>query len=286
MRRIALVLALLAGGLFAFNINNPGILRDLLEDFASHFPSQTPRPRVKPQPSAALAQRLAAKGLRYGQPVFIRIIKQSSELELWMGGDPDQQPAQAPGPNPGGAWTLLHTYPICKWSGALGPKVKEGDRQAPEGFYAIRQTSLNPYSRNHLAFDLGFPNAYDRAHGRTGTFLMVHGNCRSIGCYAMTNQGIDEIYRLVEEALRAGQPSVPVHAFPFRMTDANMKKRRFDRWSPYWANLKDGWDRFEASRQPPPVFACGQTYKFGDQSNSGDCAPIGEAQDRPFLNKS
>jgi murein L,D-transpeptidase YafK len=280
MRRIALILALLTGCLFAFNIHSPGILRDLLEDFVSHIPSQSSRPpRVKPQPSAALATRLAAKGLKYGQPVFIRIIKQSSELEVWMGGD------AAPEPTADANWTLLHTYPICKWSGALGPKIKEGDRQAPEGFYAIRRSSLNPHSRNHLAFDLGFPNAYDRAHGRTGKFLMVHGNCSSIGCYAMTNNGIDDIYRLVDEALHAGQQSVPVHAFPFRMTDANMKKRRSDRWSPYWANLKDGWDRFEASRQPPPVFACGQTYKFGDQGND-DCAPIGDAKNRAFLNKS
>jgi murein L,D-transpeptidase YafK len=254
MRRLLLVVSLLAGGLFAFNFHNPGILRDLLDDFTGHFASL---PRIKPQPSAVLAGRLAAKGLKYGQPVFIRIIKQTSELELWMGADPADHTSAAP------AWTLLHTYPICKWSGALGPKIREGDRQAPEGFYAIKETSLNPYSRNHLAFDLGFPNAYDRAHGRTGTFLMVHGNCRSIGCYAMTNDGIDEIYRLVEEALKAGQPSVPVHAFPFRMTDANMRKRRADRWNVYWANLKEGWDHFEVNRQPPLVLACGSVYKFG-----------------------
>ena len=193
MRGLALIATVVVGSFLAVNVYNPGMLRDLLEDFQS-------LPRVKPQPSAALANRLAAKGLKYGQPVFIRIIKQSSELELWMGAD--RPVVQSAGPHAAPAWTLLHTYPICKWSGALGPKIREGDRQAPEGFYAISQTSLNPFSRNHLAFDLGFPNAYDRAHGRTGTFLMVHGNCRSIGCYAMTNDGIDEIYRLVEEALQ------------------------------------------------------------------------------------
>jgi murein L,D-transpeptidase YafK len=278
MRRFALVLTVLVGSLFAVNWHMPGILRDLFEDVTSHLP------RLKPQPSVALATRLAAKGLKYGQPVFIRIIKHTSELELWMGADPTDKSSNTP------AWTLLHTYPICKWSGALGPKIKEGDRQAPEGFYAISQGSLNPHSRNHLAFDLGFPNAYDRAHGRTGTFLMVHGNCRSIGCYAMTNDGIDEIYRLVEEALQAGQPSVPVHAFPFRMTDANMRKRRDDRWTAYWANLKEGWDRFEALRQPPAVFACGQTYRFGVQTNGEACAVIGGNQNSnknpPILNKS
>jgi murein L,D-transpeptidase YafK len=265
MRRIALVLILLAGGLCALNLLMPGILRDFADDFKS-------LPRIQPRPSAALASRLSAKGLKYGQPVFIRIIKQSSELELWMGDRAEAETAQSP--ERGGAWTLLHTYPICKWSGALGPKIKQGDRQAPEGFYSIRLTSLNPHSRNHLAFDLGFPNAFDRAHGRTGTFLMVHGNCKSIGCYAMTNEGIDEIYRLVEEALKAGQASVPVHAFPFRMTDANMRKKRSERWSAYWANLKDGWDRFEASRQPPAVFACGQAYRFGMQGADGNCTLI------------
>ena len=80
------------------------------------------------------------------------------------------------------------TYPICLWSGRLGPKLREGDRQAPEGFYTVSAEQLNPNSRWHRSFSLGFPNAFDQAHGRTGSFIMVHGGCPSIGCYAMTDR--------------------------------------------------------------------------------------------------
>jgi murein L,D-transpeptidase YafK len=282
MRRLFATLVLLAGGLFALNVQHPGLLHDLFEDL--RLPASANRPRVTSQPPAALNSRLAAKQLALGQPVYLRIIKETSELEVWMDASQGRptlvasaapMPSQVPGPVPAGrGWTLLHTYPICKYSGSLGPKVREGDRQAPEGFYAIGQKSLNPHSRNHLAFDLGFPNAYDRAHGRTGTFLMVHGNCRSIGCYAMTNDGISEIYPLVENALKAGQPSVPVQIFPFRMTEANMRRRRAAPWASYWANLKDGWDHFESTRQPPVAYACGRAYKFNAPSASESCQRI------------
>jgi murein L,D-transpeptidase YafK len=234
MRRIVVILqvlvALALAGLLAFKL----------------LPPRWQLPRS--QPAVSLEQRLTAKGLTAGQPVFIRIIKASSELELWM--------------NRGGTWMLLHTYPICKWSGDLGPKLRTGDGQAPEGFYAVTANALNPTSAYHLSFNLGYPNAYDRAHGRTGSFLMVHGDCRSVGCYAMTDVGIEEIYALVDTALRAGQPYVPVHIFPFRMTDDNMLKPRDVRWHAYWTNLKEGWDLFEVKRQPPAVFACGTMYRF------------------------
>jgi murein L,D-transpeptidase YafK len=207
-----------------------------------------PRSPAPAGSAVTLNQRLAAKGLRAGQAVFIRIIKQSSELELWM--------------NRGDAWVQLHTYPVCKWSGDLGPKLREGDWQAPEGFYAVTANALNPKSAYHLSFNLGFPNAYDRAHGRTGSALMVHGDCRSVGCYAMTDAGIEQIYGLVQAALRAGQAAVPVHIFPFRMSDEAMQRPHDIRWSTFWANLKTGWDQFELTGQPPDVYACGTTYRF------------------------
>jgi murein L,D-transpeptidase YafK len=252
MRRIVVTLQLLVllglAALLAFKLLLP----------------RTPQPATPtpPQSAVSLAQRLAAKGLTIGQPVFIRIIKDTSELELWMQGRAS-------------TWTLLHTYPICKWSGDLGPKLREGDGQAPEGFYAVTQNALNPKSAYHLSFNLGYPNAYDRAHGRTGSFLMVHGDCRSVGCYAMTDAGIEEIYGLVEAALRAGQPAVPTHIFPFRMTDKNLRRPHDVRWGSYWANLKEGWDQFEATRQPPTAYACGQTYRFGRQALTAGCTPIG-----------
>jgi murein L,D-transpeptidase YafK len=218
-----------------------------LHDRASRIPG-TPE-ILKPRPPLPLSQKLAEKGLKRGQPVFVRIMKESSELELWM--------------DRGDQWVMLHAYPVCRWSGALGPKLKEGDGQAPEGFYMVTRRALNPNSSYHLSFNLGFPNAYDAAHGRTGSFLMVHGDCLSIGCYAMTDAGIEEIYGLVEAALKAGQQTVPVHVFPFRMTEANMARHKGHRWAEYWTNLKEGWDLFEQKREPPVAMACGRRYGFG-----------------------
>ncbi|SVD61889.1 uncharacterized protein METZ01_LOCUS414743, partial [marine metagenome] len=156
--------------------------------------------RVRPSMETALH----AKGLRWGAPVFIRIFKEEKKLELWV--------------DDGKVFKHFKTWPICKYSGTLGPKLKEGDRQAPEGFYFVPRSRMNPRSRFHLSFNLGYPNAYDRAHKRTGSALMVHGNCVSIGCYAMTDAGIEEIYSLCDAALTNGQRFFRVHAFPFRMT--------------------------------------------------------------------
>ena len=197
---------------------------------------------------SALSDELAAKGMEAGHPVFIRIFKEESELELWI--------------RNGETYALFDTYPVCKWSGVLGPKLKEGDGQSPEGFYFVPASALNPHSRFHLSFNLGFPNAYDRAHGRTGSYLMVHGDCVSIGCYAMTDGKIEEIYGLVEAALRAGQPFVRVHVFPFRMTAENMARHAESPWADFWTNLKEGYDSFEAASRPPNVTVRDKRYHF------------------------
>ena len=189
---------------------------------------------------------LAQAGLAKGLPAYIRIFKEGSELEFWM---QDQ-----------GSWRLFDSFPICAWSGALGPKLREGDRQSPEGFYRVTRDSLNPNSSYHLSFNLGFPNAYDRAHGRTGSFLMVHGNCVSIGCYAMTDPGIEVIYRLVEAALAGGQDAVPVHIFPFRMTDQKMAQMAASPWAGFWQELKPAFDYFEETRRVPRVGVAGKSY--------------------------
>jgi murein L,D-transpeptidase YafK len=194
-----------------------------------------------------LPQRLAAKGLTEGQPVFLRIFKQEAVLEVWMRDDK-------------AAWRKFQSYPICRFSGELGPKLKEGDRQAPEGFYQVASGQLNPNSRHHLSFNLGFPNSFDRAHGRTGSFLMVHGGCSSIGCYAMTDPSVDDIYRLVAAALRNGQDEVDVHAFPFRMTDINMARHAQSRWIAFWRDLKSGYDQFERERIVPAVKVVDKRY--------------------------
>jgi murein L,D-transpeptidase YafK len=190
---------------------------------------------------AAFDRRLAAEGLTLGAPVFIRIFKREFELELWL--------------KRGDAFQRFAVYPICRWSGRLGPKLAEGDWQAPEGFYTVDAKALNPASRWHRSFNLGFPNVYDRSHGRTGSLLMVHGGCSSVGCYAMTDPVVDEIWRLVTAALEKGQPR-------FRMTAENMARRANDRWLPFWQNLKLGYDLFEQTHRPPRVSACEGRYMF------------------------
>lgn len=194
-----------------------------------------------------LPDRLKAKGLQTGQPVFIRIFKEEAKLELWM--------------RASAGWMLFQTYDICRYSGTLGPKLKSGDKQAPEGFYQVGLGQLNPASRWHLSFNLGFPNAFDRAHGRTGSFLMVHGGCSSAGCYAMTNAAVDDIYGLVEAALRGRQDSVGVHIFPFRMTEDAMARHAASPWIGFWRNLKAGHDYFEAKRAVPRIGVSGRKYE-------------------------
>jgi murein L,D-transpeptidase YafK len=197
---------------------------------------------------ADLPGRLAAQGLSLGAPVFIRIFKREFELELWMKRKE--------------RFHLLATYPVCRWSGTLGPKLREGDHQAPEGFYTVDAAALNPASRWHRSFNLGFPNAFDRAHNRTGSFVMVHGGCGSIGCFAMTDPVVDEIWRLVTAALKAGQPRFHVHVFPFRMTEENLASREHQPWVPFWRTLKQGYDAFQTLRLPPRIAVCGGAYSF------------------------
>ncbi|HYD14779.1 MAG TPA: murein L,D-transpeptidase family protein [Hyphomicrobium sp.] len=210
---------------------------------------------------AKLDSRLAAHGLAIGNPIFMRVFKREFELELWM--------------MRGGRFHRFATYPICKWSGELGPKIKQGDRQAPEGFYTVDQKALNPNSAWHRSFNLGFPNAFDRAQGRTGSFLMVHGGCGSIGCYAMTNPVIDEIWRLVTAALNRGQQRFQVQVLPFRMTEKNLDLYAGSPQSAFWRGLKPGYDLFEANSVPPKVSVCGQKYAFtaGAEGSDGS-API------------
>ncbi len=215
---------------------------------------------------ARLDDRLAALGVERGAPIFIRIFKLESELELWV--------------EKNGRYELFATYPICLWSGRLGPKLREGDRQAPEGFYTVSAEQLNPNSRWHRSFNLGFPNAFDQAHGRTGTFLMVHGGCASIGCYAMTDEVVDEIWGLVTAALDQSQQRFAVHVFPFRMTERNLGLRRGQLWSAFWADLKKGYDLFEASRIPPAVSVCEGRYTVAP-GKAGGTAPLVEARCAP-----
>jgi len=198
--------------------------------------------------SRTLEEGLTALSAKIGDRVFIRIFKEESLLEVWI--------------RTGTEYEHLKDYSICAYSGALGPKLKEGDRQAPEGFYEVKKHQLNPNSKFHLSFNLGYPNTYDRAHDRTGSFLMVHGNCVSDGCYAMTNAKIEEIYALVESALQKGQKYVQVHAYPFRMTEEMMALYSENEWYDFWVNLKEGYDYFEAEKLPAKVKVENKRYSI------------------------
>ncbi|HEX8165569.1 MAG TPA: hypothetical protein VF601_07240 [Beijerinckiaceae bacterium] len=202
-----------------------------------------------PIPAATLAL-MGARGTAPSSPILIRAYKKEAELEVWKKARD-------------GRFVHLKTYPICRWSGQLGPKRRQGDRQAPEGFYSVGPQQMNPNSAYHLSFDIGFPNAYDRAHGATGKFLMVHGICSSAGCYAMTDQQIEEIYALAREAFAGGQPAFQFQAYPFRMTAQNMARHRSDPNIAFWRQLKEGSDRFEATGEEPAVGVAAARYVFG-----------------------
>ena len=190
---------------------------------------------------------LAKKGMQAGAPVFVRIFKEESELEVWKQRED-------------GRFYHFKTYPICNWSGEVGPKQNQGDKQAPEGFYTVTPTLMNPNSKYYLSFNIGYPNAYDKAWARTGDSVMVHGSCRSAGCYAMTDALMEEIYGLTREALKAGRLSFELHAFPFRMTDARMAREKSSRWYGFWNTLKQGYAYFEKYRLPPSIAVCERRY--------------------------
>jgi len=216
------------------------------QDIPSSIRSRKAIAKVKPM----LEKQTADSNLILGEPIYIRIFKEEKELEVWIQKE--------------NGFQLFKIYPICTYGyGTLGPKIRQGDGQAPIGFYYVKPNQLNPYSSYHLSFNLGYPNAYDRAHERTGSALMVHGNCVSIGCYAMTNDGIDEIYTIVDAALSDGQPFFRVHIFPFRMTNENMENHNDSSWYSFWENLKDGYDFFEENNNNPPnVTVRNETYVF------------------------
>ena len=201
------------------------------------------------------------KNMDKASPILVRLFKEESELEVWK-------------QTKDGQYALLKTYPICRWSGDLGPKKKEGDRQAPEGFYTITPGQMNPNSSYYLAFNTGFPNTYDRAMGYTGSELMVHGDCSSRGCYAMTDEQIQEIYALARESFFGGQKSFQLQAFPFRMTALNMAKHRNNPNFAFWKMLKEGYDHFEATKLETKVAVCDRRYVFDPAAPDDATKPL------------
>jgi murein L,D-transpeptidase YafK len=198
-----------------------------------------------------LDERLAERGLARGRPIYIRIFKAESELELWMEGADKR-------------FALLAAYPICHWHGTIGPKLKEGDKQSPEGFYSVGFPETRLVGRWRRAFNLGYPNQHDQLLQRTGSHILVHGGCSSVGCFAMTDAVQEEIYGLATAALAAGQGRFQVHVYPFRMTDANLARHADHPWAHTWADLRPAYDSFERTRVPPRVVLCGVRYQVAD----------------------
>ncbi len=220
-----------------------------LNVFAIEIPTSTRANNAIISVEQHLKKELIKKDLKYGAPIFIRIFKQSAVLEVWIESND-------------GTFIHFKNYDICTFSGDLGPKLKEGDNQSPEGFYFVNARSLNPWSRFHLSFNLGYPNSYDRFNNRTGSALMVHGSCVSIGCYAMTDDNINEIYALSVAALKGGQPFFRVHSFPFKLEQTELSKYKANKWYSFWLNLKEGYDYFNENKKPPNVEVLNGKYIF------------------------
>ena len=199
---------------------------------------------------AQFTERLAEKKMTLGSAIFIRIFKAESELEIWM--------------QRGEKFELFATYPICHWSGTLGPKLNEGDKQSPEGIYTVTSRQLHLIGRHPRSLNLGFPNALDRSFSRTGSYILVHGACSSVGCFAMTNPVITEIYALSQAALAKGQPAIQVQALPFRLTEERLRAHALSEWYDFWRNLKDAYDSFERTKLPPQVSVCEGRYWVDD----------------------
>src|SRR5882724_1701782 len=208
-----------------------------------------------------LLSLLQQKQMPLHSPILVRVFKEEAELEVWK-------------QDTTGRFEILKTYPICRWSGDLGPKVWEGDRQTPEGFYRVTPEQMNPHSNYYLAINIGFPNSFDKANKRDGSLLMIHGDCWSVGCYAMTDEQISEIYSLVRDSFLGSRPSFQVQAYPFRLTPANLARHRNNRNLAFWKMLKIGNDHFEATHLEPKVDVCNRLYVFDAQRPPNSPNPL------------
>ncbi|MBI3650685.1 MAG: L,D-transpeptidase family protein [Acidobacteria bacterium] len=194
----------------------------------------------------AVKSLFAAKNLDYpAKEIYLRVFKREGVLELWA--------------NHKGRYQLVKEYKICAASGELGPKRRQGDNQVPEGFYLIDR--FNPLSNFYLSLGVNYPNQADRifgAGGNLGGDIFIHGNCVSIGCVAITDDQIKELYLIAVEARAAGQMKIPVHIFPARMHPHGMKRLEREAaqhpalWN-FWRNLQGGYEVFETHHRLPVV---------------------------------
>jgi murein L,D-transpeptidase YafK len=199
----------------------------------------------------SLAAKFEEKGLTLGSPVFLRVYKQTSEMELWV-----QQ---------GPRYIHFKTFGICRWSGGLGPKMYEGDRQSPEGLYHITTADLIVNPRWDRAMNINYPNSFDVVNGRSGSGILIHGKCGSIGCFAIQDQNVEEVYGAVRAALFSGQAEIPVLALPFRFASVAPSVRDTLQLNEFWSDLRRADLLFERDRLPPTAWICDGRYYFADR---------------------
>jgi len=231
-----------------------------LGETSKRLPPKLPAKATKKLPPELLSL-FQQKKMPIHSPILVRVFKEEAELEVW------KQDAT-------GRFQILKTYPICRWSGDLGPKFWEGDRQTPEGFYRVTPGQMNPHSNFYLSINIGYPNSFDKANKRDGSLLMIHGDCWSSGCYAMTDEQISEIYALARDSFLGSQPSFQVQAYPFRLTPANLARHRNNPNAAFWKMLKIGNDHFVATHREPRVDVCDRRYVFDAQRPPNSPNPL------------
>jgi murein L,D-transpeptidase YafK len=250
MIRATVVRALVLAAAFAAALTPVTCLAEESNQLPTRAAKELPTKATKEVPPELLSL-FRQKKMPKHSPILVRIFKEEAELEVWK-------------QDTSGRFQILKTYPICRWSGDLGPKLYEGDRQAPEGFYTVTPELMNPNSNYYLSINTGYPNSFDKANNRDGSLLMIHGDCLSMGCFAMTDEQISEIYSLARDSL-LGRPSFQVQAYPFRLTPANLARHRDNPNLAFWQMLKTGNDHFEATQLEPRVDVCDRLYVFDAQ---------------------
>lgn len=196
---------------------------------------------------AKLSREFADAGLQYPpQRILVRVLKEEQQTELWVAD------------RPGASYVLFKNYAICKQSGELGPKRRSGDMQMPEGIYVLDE--FNPNSRFHLSMHINYPNRSDLILGQQGNWgdnIFLHGRCSTIGCFPVTDAGMEEIYCLAVHARANGQQEIPFLSFPFRM-DGDLEQMIASHnaqpaTADFWRNLAPVYKQFEQDRQAPAV---------------------------------
>lgn len=179
--------------------------------------------------------------------IYLRAFKSEKKMELWGKNSYDEN------------YKLIKNYDICRTSGKLGPKRKQGDLQIPEGFYHINR--FNPYSNFYLSLGINYPNKSDRILGiknNPGGDIFIHGDCVTIGCLPITNEQIKELYIFCVEARNNGQTKIPVTIFPSMLSETKFKRltNKYDSDPDkigLWTDLKKGFDIFNKTKQLPTI---------------------------------